>query len=95
MRVPPHQRLLQISPNLLSVFHAHAQPQQRLRQMLLSGNRGAAFHRGLHGAEAGGVADELDAGADGVGILGGAADVEGDDGAEAGQLGAGDGVGGV
>jgi len=60
------QRSIQIGPKVLDSLNTNAQPQQRRRQVLLSGNAGSSFDGGLDRAQAGGVLDELQSGAYGV-----------------------------
>jgi len=58
------QRSIQIGPKILDGLDAHAQSQQRRWHVLLPGNAGPPFDGGLNRAQAGGVLDELQPGAD-------------------------------
>ena len=80
------QRSIQIGPKILDGLDAHAQSQQRRWHVLLPGNAGPPFDGGLDGAEAGGMLDELQSSADGVGVGGVATHVERDDRPEALEL---------
>src|SRR5687768_4536233 len=80
------QRSIEVGPEVLDGLDAHAQPQQRGRQVLLSRNAGPPFDGGLNGPQARGVLNELQAGADGVGGSAIAAHVERDDRTEALEL---------
>ena len=64
------QGLVEIGPEVLHVFDAYAQAEEGWRQVLLAGEAGTAFDGGLDCAEAGGVLDEMEPGADGVGGAG-------------------------
>jgi hypothetical protein len=57
------QRAIQIGPEVLDGLDAHAQPQQRRRQVLLPGNDGPPFDGRFDRAQAGGVLDEPQTGA--------------------------------
>ena len=77
---------IQIGPKVLDGLDTHAQPQQRRGQVLLPRNAGPPFDSGLDRAQAGGVLDELQSGAHGVGGGGAATHVERDNRAEALEL---------
>jgi len=80
------QRSIQVRPKVLDSLDTHAQPQQRRRQMLLTRNASPPFDRGLDRAQTGGVLDELQCSAQGVGGTGVATHVERDDRPEALEL---------
>ncbi len=53
--------IVEVGPEVFDVFAADAEPEQARWQVLLAGDGGAAFDCRLHGAEAGGVLDDLQA----------------------------------
>ena len=80
------QRAIKIGPEILDGLDPHAEPQERLRQVLLARNAGTSFDRGLHCPETGRVLNEPQSGAHRVGGEGVATHIEGDDRAEALEL---------
>ena len=70
------QSLIEIRPEVFDILDSNAQAEESGRKMFLSGNGGSAFHGGLNRAQAGGVLDELQPGADCVGGWSIAANVE-------------------
>jgi len=52
---------IQVIPKILYVLDSDAQPKQRWRQVLLTGNARAAFDRRLHGTQTRRVLNEPDA----------------------------------
>src|SRR5439155_18051228 len=55
------QRTIQITPQIVNVLDADAEPQQRRRQMFLSRNGGAPLDGGFHRAQTRGVLNQLEA----------------------------------
>ena len=70
------QSLIEICPEVFDILDSNAQAEQSGRKMFLPGNGGSALHGGLNRAQAGGVLDELQPGADCVRSCGIAVNVE-------------------
>lgn len=77
------ERRVEIDPEIVGVLDPNAEAEERRWQVALAGNRRSSFHRGLHGSETSGMADEPHVAADRISHLSAATQIERDDGSEA------------